>query len=170
MTEAGAKKVGIGDVNSDEKGSGARYNDGKPPMFYVPLRQQMLVWSAFPDKMPKQRWEVIRRLAAFEMHKASMTSVVAALTMDDVRAATYVWEYGANKYKAWNWAKGMDWSIPLACISRHVQAILDGEDLDNESGCPHWAHVVCNLLMLEHYTLYYKAGDDRPPANVFDRG
>lgn len=73
-----------------------------------------------------------------------------------------VFEFGANKYAAWNWAKGMKWSVPYACIMRHMAAWYRGEDIDPESGKPHLGHVMANLLMLEHYARAYKVGDDRP--------
>ena len=92
----------IGDVNSTELGSGARYNDGKPDLSLIPL------WTL----------------------------------EDEAR----VWDYGRQtKYKAWNWAKGMPWSVPYACLQRHLAKWQRGQDLDEESGLPHLAHVACNL-------------------------
>jgi ribosomal protein L32 len=73
-----------------------------------------------------------------------------------------VWMYGAKKYAAWNWAKGMDWSVPFACAMRHLAAWQRGEDIDPESGQSHLAHAMCNLRMLTLYTKNYPEGDDRP--------
>lgn len=109
---------GVGDVNSTERGSGARYNDGKPDLSLIPL-----------------------------------------CTLED---EARVWMYGKRKYAAWNWAKGMDWSIPLACALRHLAAFQRGEDIDKESGLPHLAHAMCNLRMLTLYSYTYPEGDDRP--------
>ena len=153
-------KEGIGDVNSDAKGSGARYNEGKPPMHYIPLRQQLIVWKGYKSF---GYGRIMEELSAFEQREVKMWNVISLLTLNDLREATYVWDYGAKKYAPWNWAKGMAWSVPLACISRHMQAILVCEELDPESGCSHWGHIVCNLLMLEHYEWFYPEGDDRPP-------
>lgn len=113
---------GIGDVNSSAKGSGARYNDGKPDYSLIPLS-----------------------------------------TLED---EARVWSYGKNKYAAWNWAKGMPWSVPLACALRHLAAWQNGEDIDPESGQPHLAHVMCNIRMLTLYTKTYPEGDDRPPKEL----
>jgi len=74
-----------------------------------------------------------------------------------------VWEYGKRKYAAWNWTKGMAWSIPLACLLRHLAAWQRGEELDQESGLPHLAHCAANLRMLTLYSKTYPEGDDRPP-------
>lgn len=110
--------MSVGDVNSTERGSGARFNDGKPD------------WSLMP------------------MHLLEGT----------VR----VWMYGAKKYAAWNWAKGMAWSIPYACICRHLWAYWwKGESHDPESGEHHLDHVICNVLMLKHFERSYPEGDDR---------
>ena len=114
--------MAIGDVNSDAKGSGARFNDGKPDWSLIPL------------------WTV----------------------EDELR----VWMYGREKYAAWNWAKGMAWSVPFACLMRHMAAWQSGEENDVESGLPHLAHAACNLRMLTLYARNFKEGDDRPPMSA----
>lgn len=117
-TDVPAGTTGIGDVNSNAKGSGARLNNGKPDYSLIPL-------STLADE-------------------------------------ALVWEYGKRKYAAWNWAKGMPWSVPFACIQRHLAAWQRGEENDQESGLPHMAHVACNVRMLTHYAQFYPDGDDRP--------
>tara|TARA_R110002111_G_scaffold124359_1_gene188455 strand:- start:93 stop:488 length:396 start_codon:yes stop_codon:yes gene_type:complete len=117
-------EVGVGDVNSKEKGSGARYNNGKPDFSLIPL----------------------------------------CTLADEAR----VWEYGKRKYASWNWAKGMDWSIPFACAMRHLSAWQRGEENDEESGLPHLAHAMCNLRMLTLYKDVFPDGDDRPTAELKD--
>lgn len=107
-----------GDINSDEKGSGARYDAGKVPYELIPT------------------------------HLLESTALVFG--------------YGAKKYAAWNWAKGMPWTKVIGCMKRHLAAIERGEDIDPESGLPHIGHLMCNALMLEHYMSTYKEGDDRP--------
>jgi hypothetical protein len=111
--------MNVGDVNSQEKGSGARYNAGKADFSLIPL-----------------------------------------CTLED---EAKVWEYGKRKYAAWNWAKGMPWSVPFACAMRHLSAWQQGEEIDEESGLPHLAHAMCNLRMLVLFSETYREGDDRPP-------
>lgn len=110
--------MSIGDINSDKRGSGARFNAGKAPMELVPL-------SALED-------------------------------------CARVFGYGREKYAAWNWAKGMDWSVAYACLLRHMSAWFNGEDNDPESGLPHLGHAMCNLVMLSTFARTYPEGDDRP--------
>ena len=74
-----------------------------------------------------------------------------------------VWQYGSRKYNAWNWTKGMAWSVPFACAMRHLAAFQRGEELDQESGEHHLDHVMCNIRMLRYYVTEYPEGDDRPP-------
>lgn len=64
----------------------------------------------------------------------------------------------------WNWAKGMAWSIPIACAARHLLAMMNGEVLDPESGFPHRGHAMANLIMLLTYQDTFPEGDDRAPA------
>lgn len=64
---------------------------------------------------------------------------------------------------AWNWVKGMAWSIPIACALRHAHALyVEGELLDPESGLPHIGHILCNLIMIEYYLNNYPEGNDLP--------
>lgn len=117
-TAAKTPLMGIGDVNSDEVGTGARYNTGKPDYSLIPF------------------------------HLLEETA--------------HVFTYGKQKYAAWNWAKGMQWTVPFSCLMRHMFAWFRGERNDQESGYSHLAHAMCNLLMLIHYETKYPEGDDRP--------
>ena len=56
----------------------------------------------------------------------------------------------------------MAWSIPLACATRHLIAMINGEEIDPESGLPHRGHVYCNICMLLTYAETFVEGDDRP--------
>jgi hypothetical protein len=105
------------------KGSGARYNQGKPAYSLIPL--------------------------------------IA------LRDCARVFMYGCSKYEVWNWAKGMNWMIPYDCMMRHMEAWHRREENDSESGLPHLGHAMCNLVMLSFFAIFYRRGDDRPPAEVF---
>lgn len=129
MAEA---NTGIGDVNSNAVGSGARLNGGKTRYDLIPT------------------------------HLLKSTADVFA--------------YGANKYAAWNWCKGMPYSAVIGCIKRHLAEIEMGNDYDDESGKRHIGHLMCNLLMLEQYQNMCEADadikaklDDRP-KQWFDYG
>ena len=122
-TEASSRGVdweyNVGDINSEEKGTGARANSGKTEYHLIPL---------------------------------PLLSGAARVFMD-----------GREKYAAWNWAKGMAWSVPYDCTQRHLSAwFYKKEANDPESGLHHIDHAICNLLMLRHFVTYYKDGDDRP--------
>jgi hypothetical protein len=109
--------VSIGDVHSNDRGSAARFNSGKPAFDLVPL-------AALAD-------------------------------------CARVFDYGRAKYAEWNWAKGQPWSVPFACLMRHMAAWQAGEDLDPESGLPHLGHAMANLVMLSTFARTYREGDDR---------
>jgi len=84
-----------------------------------------------------------------------------------VAGAVRVFMFGAQKYAAWNWAKGGQWSTPMDCMLRHLfKWWYCGEEYDEESGEHHLDHAMCNLLFLIHYRQTFKKGDDRPPGDV----
>lgn len=69
---------------------------------------------------------------------------------------------GSEKYAERNWELGMKWSIVLASLERHLQAVKRGEDYDNETGLLHSAHIMCNAAFITEYYKIYPQGDDRP--------
>lgn len=54
--------------------------------------------------------------------------------------------FGAKKYAAHNWRKGIQISRLLGACLRHVLAFLGGEDKDPESGLSHLYHASCCLM------------------------
>lgn len=152
--------MAIGDINSSEKGTGARFNDGKAPVELIPIRLLSAHFSQY--KMTalmlgqwQQGGDTVDLAAAYEC-LGGLRDVV----FEEAR----VFAYGAKKYAPWNWAKGMPWSVPLACAVRHLLAMEADEELDPESGLPHRGHVACNIHMLMYYVDHYPEGDDRPEA------
>lgn len=69
--------------------------------------------------------------------------------------------FGAAKYDAWNWAKGMRWSRLAGAAMRHLLAWLMGEDKDPESGLSHLAHLGCCVVFLITYEARSLGTDDR---------
>lgn len=82
------------------------------------------------------------------------------IPLASLKPAADVFQYGAEKYAAWNWAKGQPWSVPLECAMRHIAALQRGEMIDPESGHPHFGHLLCNAIMLSHFYMYYPEGND----------
>jgi hypothetical protein len=155
---------GIGDITSDAKGSGARFNGGKPDFSLVPL-------TMVADALNRDGETVVLALHALgvfqQMHDGVyLFDVLQLLGLDGWEECARVFEYGKRKYAAWNWAKGMPWSVPLACAARHLLAMIRGETTDPESGEPHRGHVFCNVVMLLQYTKTYTEGNDLPPRGM----
>jgi len=174
--------VSIGDVNSNARGSGARYNDGKPKLEYVPARvlERFYAWKFegwqhfMSDDVCRERCAALNALtglARFEEGDVEgLYDALDALGQQGLEQACAQFHFGAQKYAAWNWAKGMVWSVPGACIKRHALAIFHGESIDRESLVPHLGAIACNLVMLLHFVDHYPEGDDRPPAACFGGG
>lgn len=166
-----SRSAGIGDINSHAKGSGARYNSGKPPYELIPL--YLLATSldrriGVGNPARDAAIEALENLGLWQEHADAdiLYSVLLSLGMGGWSECARVFDYGRVKYAAWNWAKGMAWSIPMACAARHLLAIIEGETLDAESGLPHRGHVFCNIAMLLTYADTFPEGDDRPAAGL----
>ena len=79
-----------------------------------------------------------------------------------LHALCTVLTHGAEKYGAYNWLEGMDWSRVYDAALRHLNAFWNGEDIDPESGFPHVDHALCNLMILTRYTRTHQKLDNRP--------
>ena len=164
------KSKKIGDVNSNKKGSGARFNNSKPDYSLIFLEDLIAL-----DNCKDELTECLCNLSVFQkyegkekyLNEAFLYACSFMLNEYDMLENEFwmepvirVWEYGKNKYSAWNWACGMRWSIPIACIARHYIAHRNGEKIDEESGQSHIAHIICNLQMLRYYIVNYPEGND----------
>lgn len=78
-----------------------------------------------------------------------------------LRRLAEVLTFGAKKYAAHNWRKGMATSRYYDALQRHLTAWNDGEDLDPESGLPHLAHAACCLMFLSETVEVRPDLDDR---------
>ena len=154
-------EVTVGDLSSDEQGSGARKSEGKIALDLIPVRYWLQMWSR---QLSVKEMGLVHAFAEWQERVGTAYEMMNCFKAEDLIGASKVLTYGADKYRAWNWAKGMPYSVPTGCILRHLEAIARGDLIDDESGESHWSHVVCNVMMLAWYEIHYTEGDDRPPV------
>ena len=102
-------------------------------------------------------------LKKWQRKECNAKTLLNSFCQADILDAARVLEFGKEKYAAWNWTRGMKYSVVTGSILRHLWKIMmSSEAIDDESELPHWGHIACNVIFLVHYEDYYKAGDDRP--------
>ena len=175
------KTAAVGDTTSKALGTGARFNNGKPDYSLMILKDMRI-----PKHSDKLLTGTFESLGNYQLSGELVHIENALDLMYDYACETYttrfvldavvrVWEYGKDKYTSYdddgnvivsgrnNWVKGMPWSVPLGCAVRHLLEMVElGEDIEKESGQPHWASVICNLQMLRQYQRSYPEGNDFP--------
>jgi len=72
-----------------------------------------------------------------------------------------VMRFGAGKYGADNWRKGMKWGRLYGAALRHLFRWWYGRTFDKESGLPHLAHAIASLMMLHACEMEEIGEDDR---------
>jgi hypothetical protein len=72
-----------------------------------------------------------------------------------------VLEYGAKKYAPYNWTKGLSVTEICESLKRHLDAYMEGEDTDPESGESHIGHIQCNAMFLSWMIQNKPEFDDR---------
>lgn len=155
---------GIGDLDSKERGTAARFNNDKTKLQYIPMRL-LIQFAKQQYDVSASMLQLAHEIANFE--EGEDAAIYRALAGFDLKEVCEVFDFGANKYAAWNWAKGFPWSSVLACFKRHWLAAVSGEDMDPESGRLHTGHAGCNVVMLAHFINHWREGDDRPDASLF---
>ena len=77
-------------------------------------------------------------------------------------ALARVFEFGAKKYARGDWKKGRPVLDTLDSAMRHyLLGYMQGEKNDPESGQPHLAHVIWNLMAIMEYLVICPEMDDR---------
>lgn len=61
--------------------------------------------------------------------------------------------YGAKKYAPDNWKKGLPKKEILNSMMRHMIALIDGQEVDEESGEHHIGHIMCNCLFYSYFNV-----------------
>ena len=73
-----------------------------------------------------------------------------------------VMTFGATKYDAYNWCKGLKYVRLYSAAQRHLLSWLAGNDNDDETGISHLAHACCNLMMILEFEVNGRTDlDDR---------
>lgn len=62
-----------------------------------------------------------------------------------------VLEAGAKKYAPFNWQKPMDKKEILESMQRHLAALMDGEEIDPETGYSHVGNIQCNAMFYNYH-------------------
>lgn len=59
--------------------------------------------------------------------------------------------FGAKKYAPNNWKRGLDPDEVLDCTMRHLVAVMNNQEYDEESNKHHMGHVMCNAMFYLHF-------------------
>lgn len=86
---------------------------------------------------------------------------ICLLDRDFIEGTAQVMAFGAEKYSRNAWRKGIAHTRLLDAAMRHIIAIIDGEDIDPESGLPHRHHACASLNMYCGMTVIHPELDDR---------
>ncbi len=72
-------------------------------------------------------------------------------------------EVGAVKYDDNDWRKGQSFTTLINSCMRHLLDLMDGKDIDSETGQLHAAHAAWNMCTLAHFMAEGRQGelDDR---------
>ena len=86
---------------------------------------------------------------------------ICLLDRDFLEGTAQVMAFGASKYSRNAWRRGIAHTRLLDAAMRHIIAIIDGEDIDPESGLPHRHHACASLNMYCGMTVIRPDLDDR---------
>lgn len=93
----------------------------------------------------------------FDQKKAPISLIPREAIEEEAKALAF----GANKYGRYNFREGIEYTRLIDAALRHILAIADGEDLDEESQCFHAGNARANLGMLLYMMKHKPEKDDR---------
>lgn len=74
---------------------------------------------------------------------------------------------GAHKYGPYNWrSKKVKMMVYLAAAKRHIDKVIDGQDLDEESSLPEIGHALASLGIIADAIETGNIVDNRPPKGA----
>lgn len=81
-----------------------------------------------------------------------------------LRKTANVLKLGADKYGVYNWrhSDGIKAMTYVGAIMRHLMQFVDGEDVDEESGISHIAHIAATCAIMLDASEYSNLEDNRP--------
>jgi hypothetical protein len=121
-----------------EEEKGLRYNEGKP-------QWSLMHWKSI-EPMIQVLMYGAHKYSVFENDKGEII-LGKDVSVEDSKKLKLI-SSGRD-----NWKKGFPESELWDSFLRHTAAILDGEELDKESGLPHIGHQFCNLLFISYKQL-----------------
>jgi hypothetical protein len=86
---------------------------------------------------------------------------ISLIPREALEGAAKALTFGANKYNAHNFKKGIEYSRLVDAVMRHLIAWVDGEDNDLESGLSHLDRALASLSMLKYMEVNKTEMDDR---------
>lgn len=110
--------------------------------YFPPLN----LWN-YPNRMHSELKQVTPASGTKHDSGKPQMDLLDPLALEGLAA---VLTFGAKKYAAHNWRKGISNSRLVAALLRHLFAIMRGEYNDPESGLPHIDHVGCCWMFLSN--------------------
>jgi hypothetical protein len=86
---------------------------------------------------------------------------ISLIPIEAINEMATSFTYGANKYSADNYKNGLAFRRLLDASLRHILAIANGEDKDEESGLSHLGNALASLAMLAYMMKNKPEFDDR---------
>lgn len=134
------------------------------------LVNNLMVFRATEDKIHSELVEEMNVDPETGGRKASKLSQIGFIDPQALMTLGEVAGMGTVKYDKYNYLKGFDWSLCYNAMQRHAQAAWGGEDLDQESGLPHFAHAAWHALALLSFYQRKIGNDDRLSMIIRDEG
>ncbi len=91
--------------------------------------------------------------------KPQLQLIPPALNVEVAKALSL----GAEKYGPWNWRENkVEIMTYLGAIRRHLDCIIEREDIDPESGAHHLGHIAAGCAIVLDATKHGTLVDNRP--------